>query len=113
MITQHHFTSWPDHGVPEYGTAITGLPSSHQKGIQANFQRDPLVISQLVNVHAVLHELLINTAPSYSAGVGRTGTLIAIDIMVKQVEKEGMVDVSRVITNVKHQRSGDGPNSCE
>ena len=22
MITQYHFTSWPDHGVPEYGSPI-------------------------------------------------------------------------------------------
>ena len=22
LITQYHFTSWPDHGVPEYGTPI-------------------------------------------------------------------------------------------
>ena len=36
--------------------------------------------------------------------MGRTGTFIAIDIILKQVMKEGIVDVSRVITNMRHQR---------
>ena len=36
--------------------------------------------------------------------MGRTGTFIAIDIILKQVEKQGIVDVSKVITNMRHQR---------
>ena len=41
---------------------------------------------------------------SISAGVGRTGTFIAIDILLEQVEKEKIVDVSRVINKMRHQR---------
>ena len=39
-----------------------------------------------------------------SAGVGRTGTLIAIDTLLEQVEKAKMVDVCGVITKMRHQR---------
>ena len=41
---------------------------------------------------------------SISAGVGRTGTFIAIDILLEQVEKEKIVDVSGVINKMRHQR---------
>ena len=36
--------------------------------------------------------------------MGRTGTLIAIDIILEQVEKEKVIDVCGVITKMRHQR---------
>lgn len=39
-----------------------------------------------------------------SAGVGRTGTFIAIDIALKQVKKEGAVDIYNTIDKLRHQR---------
>ena len=40
----------------------------------------------------------------FSAGVGRTGTFIAIDIILEMAEKEKLVNVSGVIVKMRQQR---------
>ena len=39
-----------------------------------------------------------------SAGVGRTGTLIAIDIALAQASKERQVDIPKIIVDMRKQR---------
>jgi len=39
-----------------------------------------------------------------SAGVGRTGTLITIDIALEQAAKEGIVDIPAVVYKIRRQR---------
>ena len=40
----------------------------------------------------------------HSAGVGRTGTLIAIDTTLSQASKEKQVDIPKIIVNMRRQR---------
>ena len=40
----------------------------------------------------------------HSAGVGRTGTLIAIDIALSQSSKEKQVDIPKIIVDMRRQR---------
>ena len=39
-----------------------------------------------------------------SAGVGRTGTLITIDIALEKAAKEGIVDIPAVVYKIRKQR---------
>uniref|UniRef100_A0A1X7U806 Uncharacterized protein n=1 Tax=Amphimedon queenslandica TaxID=400682 RepID=A0A1X7U806_AMPQE len=83
MITQYHFTSWPDHGVPEYATSILQF---HRR-IKNEYKptKGPML------VHC-------------SAGVGRTGTFMAIDMGLQQAEKEGGIDIISIINRMRQQR---------
>ncbi len=81
--TQFHFTTWPDHGVPDYATPILGFHRRVQS--QHKPSRGPLL------VHC-------------SAGVGRTGTYIAIDNVLDQISAEGLVDISGSIVKSRNQR---------
>ena len=40
----------------------------------------------------------------YSAGVGRTGTFITIDMVLQQIENEGIIDIPKIINGLRQQR---------
>ena len=46
----------------------------------------------------------LNSIVICSAGVGRTGTLIAIDIALTQASKERQVDIPKIIVSMRKQR---------
>ena len=39
-----------------------------------------------------------------SAGVGRTGTFIAVDLALEQARKEGMVDIAGIVNRLRQQK---------
>ncbi|XP_049335874.1 receptor-type tyrosine-protein phosphatase T isoform X5 [Astyanax mexicanus] len=82
-IRQFHFTSWPDHGVPCYATGLLGFVR------QVKFLNPP--DAGPIAVHC-------------SAGAGRTGCFIAVDIMLDMAENEGVVDIFNCIRELRSQR---------
>ena len=73
-IFHYHFKAWPDHGVPQDpGTVLSFLQDINSKQdelISTGYEPGPLI------VHC-------------SAGIGRTGTFIVIDILLNVMMQQG------------------------
>lgn len=89
-IYQFHYTGWPDHGVPKDPSPV--LHILHE----VNAKQQSIPMAGPIIVHC-------------SAGIGRTGTFIVIDNLVKMIKEQGLdceIDISKSIQNVRAQRSG-------
>uniref|UniRef100_A0A8C5R0D7 protein-tyrosine-phosphatase n=1 Tax=Leptobrachium leishanense TaxID=445787 RepID=A0A8C5R0D7_9ANUR len=87
LVRHFHFTAWPDHDTPILQTLLNkrcGLP----------------IMSVLDAVPLLTHVLTFR-----SAGVGRTGTLIALDRAIRQIDAEDQVDVLGIVRNLRMHRN--------
>uniref|UniRef100_A0A3Q3N708 protein-tyrosine-phosphatase n=1 Tax=Mastacembelus armatus TaxID=205130 RepID=A0A3Q3N708_9TELE len=82
-IRQFHFTGWPDHGVPLHATGLLGF-------IRCVKAKTPPTAGPTV-IHC-------------SAGAGRTGCFIVIDIMLDMAEREGVVDIYNCVRELRARR---------
>uniref|UniRef100_A0A8C4SMY3 Tyrosine-protein phosphatase non-receptor type 20 n=2 Tax=Erpetoichthys calabaricus TaxID=27687 RepID=A0A8C4SMY3_ERPCA len=82
-VTHLNFTGWPDHGTPtqpeQLLTFISYMRHIHKSG--------PII------THC-------------SAGIGRSGTLICIDVVLALISKDGDFDISDVVRTMRLQRHG-------
>lgn len=84
MVTQYHFLVWKDFMAPE-----------HPHGIIKFIKRINEAYS-LVKGSILVH---------CSAGVGRTGTLVALDSLLQQLNEEKQVAIFNTIVDLRHQRN--------
>ncbi|XP_077013519.1 receptor-type tyrosine-protein phosphatase V-like isoform X2 [Tamandua tetradactyla] len=85
-VKQLQFTTWPDHSVPEAPSSLLSFVEVVQE--QAGTSWDP---TAPILVHC-------------SAGVGRTGTFVALMRLLRQLEKEQVVDVFNAVHALRLHR---------
>ncbi|XP_019645297.1 PREDICTED: receptor-type tyrosine-protein phosphatase U-like [Branchiostoma belcheri] len=82
-IYQYQFTAWPDHGVPTYASPLMALRNKVKEHVTP--ESGPII------VHC-------------SAGVGRTGTFIMLDMMMEMFKEEELVDIFNSVNQLREQR---------
>ena len=98
-VTQHQYTSWPDHGTP---TNIAPVLSFIKKSSAAcQVRADSRHLSPHLASQETEGPLLVHC----SAGVGRTGTYIVIDSMLKQLRAKGEINIASFLSHIRHQRA--------
>ncbi|KAL3868893.1 hypothetical protein ACJMK2_041649 [Sinanodonta woodiana] len=84
IVHHFHYTSWPDRDVP----------SDHESLLDF---REKILSTESDHMGPnVIH---------CSAGIGRTGTLIVLDYLLKQAKVEDYIDVFKCIVEMRYQRT--------
>lgn len=81
-VLQYHFKKWPDHDCPQN-------------------------TMDLIKFLTIIKTEKRSSAPIVihcSAGVGRTGTLIALDVLIQKIKDEKKVNVFEVVKKLRQQR---------
>ncbi|XP_073411626.1 receptor-type tyrosine-protein phosphatase beta isoform X1 [Dendrobates tinctorius] len=94
LVRHFHYTVWPDHGVPETTQSLIQFVRTVRDYINRTPGAGPTV------VHC-------------SAGVGRTGTFIALDRILQQVDTKDSVDIYGAVHDLRFHRVHMVQTECQ
>ncbi|XP_043821143.1 receptor-type tyrosine-protein phosphatase beta isoform X2 [Dromiciops gliroides] len=94
LIRHFHYTVWPDHGVPETTQSLIQFVRTVRDYINRTPGAGPTI------VHC-------------SAGVGRTGTFIALDRILQQLDSKDAVDIYGAVHDLRLHRVHMVQTECQ
>ncbi|XP_030404601.1 receptor-type tyrosine-protein phosphatase beta isoform X1 [Gopherus evgoodei] len=94
LIRHFHYTVWPDHGVPETTQSLIQFVRTVRDYINRTPDTGP----------TILH---------CSAGVGRTGTFIALDRILQQLDSKDSVDIYGAVHDLRLHRVHMVQTECQ
>ncbi|XP_055303453.1 tyrosine-protein phosphatase non-receptor type 9 isoform X2 [Sitodiplosis mosellana] len=96
-ISHWQFTSWPDYGVPTSAMAMLNF-------LQKVREQQAEMVRELGDTWAG-HPKGPPIVVHCSAGIGRTGTFITLDICIARLEDVGTADIKGTVEKIRSQRA--------
>ncbi|XP_017063998.1 tyrosine-protein phosphatase non-receptor type 9 isoform X2 [Drosophila eugracilis] len=96
-VSHWQFTSWPDYGVPSSAMAMLNF-------LQKVREKQAQLVAGLGDTwagHARGPPIVVHC----SAGIGRTGTFITLDICISRLEDVGTADIRGTVEKIRSQRA--------
>ncbi|NWI59911.1 PTPRM phosphatase, partial [Calyptomena viridis] len=110
VVEQFHYLLWPDHGVPRNPSQLLCLVELVNKRV-LEAPAGPVLVHcryRAERAWVLGHSWQRQHCPTVfcvlSAGIGRTGTFIALDFLLKMGKAEGKVDVFHCVQQLREQR---------
>ncbi|KAM8739685.1 receptor-type tyrosine-protein phosphatase beta [Acanthopagrus schlegelii] len=94
VLRHFHYTVWPDHGVPESTQSLIQFVRT----VRDYIDRSPSTGATVVHC---------------SAGVGRTGTFIALDRVLQQLDSKGTIDLYGCVFDLRLHRQHMVQTECQ
>lgn len=94
LVRHFHYTVWPDHGVPESTQSLIQFVRT----VRDYVDRSPSTGATVVHC---------------SAGVGRTGTFIALDRVLQQLDSKGTIDLYGCVFDLRLHRQHMVQTECQ
>ncbi|KAG8184559.1 hypothetical protein JTE90_007675 [Oedothorax gibbosus] len=96
-VCHMQFISWPDFGVPHSALAMLDFRDKVRRNQKEALQR--------IGDHWQGHPMGPAIVVHCSAGIGRTGTFITLDVCINQLQDIGTIDIVKTVEKIRAQRA--------